>query len=69
MNVQQALELLDAAPRGDGPSRINSIMTQTQAVELIRKGVMGWPASRPELSDLFEKRVHQVCQNQVRPRF
>ena len=77
MTLKEALTLLDAAPASDRPSRINPGLTEAQAVEIVRKGIslMGRPVGllpcEPDdrISDLAEKRVHQVSRNQLRPRY
>jgi hypothetical protein len=73
MNLEEANQLLDAAPCGDVPSRLNPGISQKQSVEIVRRAVNG--GVRAFLSDgvtldpLLEKRVHQVNKNQKRPRY
>ena len=73
MTLQEANTLLDTAPVGDKPSRINRCLTQTQAVEIIRKGINSGPRAlgddKINLDPLMEKRVWQVVRNQVRPKY
>ena len=67
MTREEAIEMLRKAPKGDKPSRINSVFTQAQAVEL----VLGWVRGLKEgevLPEIFEKRVWQVSKNQRRPK-
>lgn len=68
MTVQDALVMLDNAPQSEKPAAINKVMSQKQAVEIVRKGLASWPLTK-ELNALYEKRVWQVFKNQKRPRY
>ena len=67
MTKDEALELLETAPTGNMPSKLNPGMTQAQAVKIIRAGVEDSPEGK--LMSLMEKRVWQVVKNQRRPRY
>lgn len=68
MLVSEALIMLDSAPQGEKPAAINRVMSQKQAVDIVRKGLLSMsPDSR--LDSLYEKRVWQVFKNQRRPRY
>lgn len=76
MKLKDALVLLDNAPVGETPSRLNPSLTQTQAVTIVRNAVaiLGRPKDSPcgpddDIDPLMEKRVHQVSKNQKRPRY
>jgi hypothetical protein len=68
MTKEEAIELLADAPRGDKPARLNPILTQSQAVEIIEKAIINKPDGAI-LDDIFEKRVWQVVKNQRQPRY
>ena len=72
MTLQEANALLDTAPTGDKPSRLNPGLTLTQAVEIVRKGINSGPRALASdginLDPLMEKRVYQVTRNRKRPR-
>jgi hypothetical protein len=69
MTLSEARSLLDAAPLGDSPSRINRQLTMTQAVDIVRRAIESPKAIWPDgsLDPIFEKRVLQVSQNRKRP--
>jgi len=67
MKVKEALEMLSSAPQGSKPSAINRSLSQAQAVEIVRKGLMSHPLDE-EVNGLYLKRVFQVCKNQRRPK-
>jgi len=72
MTIKEALELLESAPGGDQPSRVNPVFTQEQAVNTVVAGLSELLTEHNmdhELDDLLTKRVHQVCRNQRRPRY
>ena len=72
MTIPQAMDLLnDAALTATaGPSRINPALTELQAIEIIRKGIGPRVVyGEGQLIPIFEKRVHQVCRNRVRPKY
>jgi len=76
MKLKEALELLDAAPCGDAPSKLNPCLTQQQAVKIVRDAVatLGQPKDKPcglddDIDPLAEKRVRQVSKNQKRPKY
>ena len=72
MTAKEALKLLETAPTSEKPSKINPILTQTQSVDIVRKGVESYVEQYGEdfvLMDLYEKRVYQVVRNQRRPRY
>lgn len=76
MTLKEAYQLLDEAPKSDKPSRLNKFLTESQAVEIVRNAVatLGQPHNQPcqldeHIDPLAEKRVHQVCKNQVRPNY
>jgi hypothetical protein len=68
MNKKEALEMLDKAPCGDKPSKLNPILSQKDAVETIMSGVMSL-RDDTTLSSMYEKRVWQVFKNQKRPKY
>jgi hypothetical protein len=69
MTKQEALEMMKVAPRDEFKrSKINAGLTQKQALEIIERGVMSLPDDKP-LDAMYEKRVHQVCKNQKRPKY
>lgn len=71
MTIEEATKLLDSAPAGSEPCRINPGITQAQAVEIVRKAI-GAQIMRGDsiiLSELLEKRVYQVARNQCCPRY
>jgi len=65
MTKDEALKLLEIAPRSEKPSRLNPILTQAQAVDIVVNGVKSLKSD--VLDSLFEKRVWQVCENIKRP--
>ena len=76
MKLKKAIELLDKAPTGNEPSRLNPNLTQAQSVQIVRNAVatLGRPKGNPcgpedDIDPLMEKRVHQVARNQKRPRY
>ena len=76
MKLKDALILLDSAPIGDSPSKLNPCLTKTQSVTIVRNAVatMGQPKDKPcgpedEIHPLMEKRVYQVARNQKRPKY
>jgi hypothetical protein len=70
MTRDEALDLLDDAPFGYEASRLNLLLPQWRAVEIVKNGIK---ALKPEgniiLPDIFEKRVYQVCLNRKRPKY
>jgi hypothetical protein len=68
MLVSEALEMLTRAPQGEKPARINPVMSQAQAVDIVRKGLLSHPLDS-KVSALYEKRVWQVFKNQRRPKY
>ena len=68
MLVSEALAMLDSAPQGEKPAAINRIMSQKQAVEIVRKGLLSYPLDS-KVTGLYEKRVWQVFKNQRRPKY
>ena len=69
MTKEEALELLEAAPQDEyKPSRVNPGLPQAVAVKIVREGIEDF-SDGTKLSRLFEKRVWQVVNNQVRPIF
>ena len=70
MTIPEAMKLLDAAPRGDGPSRLNPAFTVSQAIDIIKRGLgPRFVDSDGHLIPVFEKRVLQVTTNRVRVRY
>lgn len=76
MTLKQAQTILETAPTGEAPSRLNPSLTQAQAVQIVRNALatMGRPKDNPcglddQIDPLMEKRVHQVTRNQRRPRY
>ena len=68
MNTTEALELLESAPQSETKkAAINKVMSQKQAVEIVRKGLLS-KKPNDELDSLYTKRVWQVVKNQKRPR-
>ena len=75
MTLREAYALLDAAPKSGKPSRLNPLLTESQAVGIVFDAVatLGKPKDRPceldeQIDSLAEKRVHQVALNRIRPR-
>jgi len=68
MKKEEALVMLNEQTGGDNPSRVNPSLTETQTLDIMKKGIAGLKDGE-ELTDLFEKRVYQVCRNQRRPRY
>ncbi len=68
MIQSEAIKLLDIAPTGNIPSKVNPSLTQAQSVEIVKAAILD---HNPDdcLNDLFEKRVWQVVKNQKRPRY
>jgi hypothetical protein len=66
MTKEEALKMLEDAPLGDSPSKLNPLLTKTQAVNIVINGIKA--LKYDVLPDIFEKRVYQVCLNQKRPR-
>jgi hypothetical protein len=66
MTKDEAMKILENAPRGDTPSKINPNLTMTQCVDIVTKGIVACDGKFP-LADIFEKRVLQVSQNRIRP--
>jgi hypothetical protein len=76
MKLKEALALLADAPRGDTPSRINSCLTQAQAVKIVENALATFrrPKDNPcqpedDIDPFMEKRVYQVTRNQRRPNY
>lgn len=76
MKLKEAIALLDAAPACDEPSRLNPHLTQSEAVEIVRRAVatLGQPKDKPcgpddQIDPIAERRVYQVTRNQLRPRY
>lgn len=76
MLLKEALALLDQAPAGEEPAKLNPSITQAQAVQIVRNAVatLGRPKGKPcgpedKIDTLMEKRVYQVYRNQKRPRY
>lgn len=65
---EEALMVLEFAPVGAEPCRINPALTQAQAVEIIRKAVESYLPGQ-KLDEMMIKRVFQVCQNRKRPEY
>lgn len=68
MTKEEALELLKDAPYDDKPSRLNPILTQKQAVDIVLKPIEKMKTGEV-LDWIFEKRVYQVTRDQKRPRY
>jgi len=69
MTKNEALEiLLTWEPFvGDGPSALNNLLTERQALDIVIKGIRALKTD--VLPDIFEKRVWQVTRNQKRPKY
>ena len=68
MTINEAIRILDIGVKGEMPSRLNSALTQTQANEIVRRGL--GPRSidhRGNLTPLYEKRVYQAALDMRRP--
>lgn len=68
MTKEEALEMLKSAPRGENASNVNAYLTQAQCVGIVENAIRSL-SDGYVLDHLTEKRVHQVCKNQRRPRF
>jgi len=73
MTPEQAIALLDAAPKRDKQSRINPALTEAEAIKIVRDAMSPPVSARVllpngHLEPLMEKRVLQVTRNQRRPR-
>jgi len=66
MTKEEAIKLLGDAPADEKPSRINKSLTRKQSVKIIVDGVNTFKDGSV-LSELYVKRVHQVCQDRIRP--
>jgi len=66
MNGLEAHKLLSSVTPSKSPWNPNPIMTISQALDIVQKGVK---ADDKPLSHLMEKRVYQVVRNQRCPRF
>ena len=66
MTKEEAIKLLGDAPADEKMSKINKSLTRKQSVKIIIDGVNTFEDGFV-LSELFVKRVHQVCQDRVRP--
>lgn len=64
MTAKHALELLQLTPyaKDDKPSAVNPSLTRQQAVEIVTRAVLSYPAD-DELPDYISRRVRQVCEN------
>ena len=70
MTKQEALEMLKNAPTGNESSAINQLITMTQAVDIVTKGIKALRINdNDEIDEIFEKRVCQVYRNQSRPKY
>jgi hypothetical protein len=76
MTYATALSMLAAAQLDPSAkirrARIIPIMTQHQAIEIVRKGLIFRPPDNPEtfeISTMYERRVWQVVKNQKRPKY
>jgi hypothetical protein len=71
MTKEEALKLLETAPQSETkPAAINKVLSQKQAVDLIKNGIFfRFHADNCVLPELYEKRVWQIVKNQKRPRY
>ena len=71
MSITEAQNMLAGAQVDDSPSAINPAMTTTQARDIVLRGlsVRACESDGITLIPIFEKRVHQVCRNRVRPKY
>ncbi|MGO9479065.1 MAG: hypothetical protein ACLPYZ_12855 [Limisphaerales bacterium] len=67
MKMHEAAAMLQKAPRDEKPSRVNKSLTREQAVKIVTSALPMNPEE--DLSYLIEKRVHQVCQDRIRPKY
>ena len=68
MTKEEALNMLERAPYSTMKSRVNPGLTQQQVVDIVT-GAIANMQSGVTLDSLTEKRVWQVCKNQVRPNY
>ena len=69
MKTKEALELLETAPQSEAkPCATNKGLTQKQAVEIVRNGLLS-KNLEDNLNSLYLKRVWQVVKNQKRPKY
>ena len=66
MTKKEAFKLLSDAPADDKPSKVNKSLTRYQAVRVMMGGIEKMKDD-DILNELFVKRVHQVCQDRIRP--
>ena len=72
MTIREALKLLQDAPKSENtPSRVNTNLTQFQAVKIMYTGLFSLLLRNGKnfeatIPDLYEKRVYQVVKNQIR---
>ena len=66
MTKEEALKLLNDAPADDKPSKINKALTRKQVVKIVTDGIEIMQDGE-RVSEIFVKRVHQVCQDRQRP--
>lgn len=68
MTIEEAIKILDAAPASDEPSRVNPSLTRSQAIDIVRSGVVSAAAKgKTELDHMLSKRVLQVAHNMKNP--
>ena len=68
MNKEEALKILEDAPKDDKTSRVNINFTTAKITEIIYNSVVALPDGK-KLSPLHEKRVWQAVKNQRRPKY
>jgi hypothetical protein len=68
MTKEEALKMLDAAPKSHKPSKVNRSISIAQGVQIIKDYIVTLEPGEV-LKDLMEKRVYQVCRDQRRPKY
>ena len=68
MKKEEALELLETAPRDDQFSRVNTNLTRKQSTEIV-EGAIETYRDGQTLTSLTEKRVWQVTKDRKRPSY
>lgn len=68
MTKEEAQALLNAVPASSEPSRVNRALTRDQMKKILLYWLNKLPAGNV-LTYSQEKRIQQVCQNRLRPKF
>jgi len=70
LTLDEAFALIEAAPQGDAPSRLNPSLTLSQGRQIILNALQEQRRQgRMTVDGIMEKRVYQIARNQRRPRY